>query len=92
MVLEQTRPDLFSHIADNVKNMWLDSSVEFDEDAIMQEVCENDDNKMRNFRITRIYDLLSRSMSARGNEHPFEQEAKKVRKTIIEEQMQKLSI
>jgi hypothetical protein len=30
-------------------------------------------------------------MSARGNEHPFEQEARKVRKQIIEEELAKLT-
>jgi thiamine kinase-like enzyme len=89
--LERERSDLFSSIADNVKNMWLDGSVEFDEDVIIQQVCGDDEQKRQNFRITRIYDLLSRAMSARGNEHPFEQEARKVRKQIIEEELAKLT-
>ena len=47
--LETSRPDLFSRISDNVRNMWLDGSVEFDEDAIMQQVCDGDKKKIRNF-------------------------------------------
>ena len=89
--LEQTRPDLFTPIANNVKDMWLDSTVEFDEEAIMRDVCSGDEQRINNFRITRIYDLLGRAMSSRGSEHPFEQEAGRVRMRVIENQLARLS-
>jgi len=61
--LERTQPDAYAPIANNVKNMWLDSGVFFDEDAIIQQVTGSDEKHAKNFRVTRIYDMLTRIMA-----------------------------
>lgn len=72
--VQQHRPELYDPIKKNVENMWLDASVEFDEEAIIDRVTGGDPEKVRNFRLTRTYDMLTRIMNDRNNPRPMAQE------------------
>ncbi|MDO8512311.1 MAG: hypothetical protein Q7S57_03485 [bacterium] len=72
--LQVNRPELFEPIKGNVENMWLDDSVVFDEQQIIDKVTEGDPDKARNFRLTRTYDMLTRIMNDRNSENPLAQE------------------
>lgn len=72
--LQANRSELFDPIKSNVENMWLDESVAFDEQAIIDRVSEGDPDKARNFRLTRAYDMLTRIMNDRNSGHPVAKE------------------
>jgi len=72
--VQANRPELFDPIRKNVENMWLDESVDFDEQAIIDKVSGGDPDKARNFRLTRAYDMLTRIMNDRDSGHPMAQE------------------
>lgn len=54
--------------------MWLDESVDFDEQTIIDKVSGADPNKAKNFRLTRAYDMLTRIMNDRDSGHPLMKE------------------
>lgn len=72
--LQANRPELFDPIKNNVENMWLDESVAFDEQAIIDRVSKGDPDKARNFRLTRAYDMLTRIMNDKNSGHPVAKE------------------
>lgn len=72
--IQKDKPELFDPIKRNVENMWLDASVEFDEQAIIDKVSGGDPEKARNFKLTRVYDMLNRIMSGKNSESPMAQE------------------
>lgn len=72
--IQKDKPELFEPIKRNVENMWLDASVEFDEQAIINKVSGGDPEKARNFKLTRMYDMLNRIMSGKNSESPMAQE------------------
>jgi|GEM_PF-961587 len=67
--LQTNRPEFFDPIKNNVENMWLDESVDFDERAIVAKVSGGDPDKARNFQLTRVYDMLTRIMNDRSSGH-----------------------
>lgn len=85
--IQKNRPELYDPIKKNVENMWLDASVEFDEEAIMNRVTGGDPEKVRNFRLTRMYDMLTRIMNDRNNSRPMAQE----RVSLYLEQLKKIA-
>ena len=72
------RPDLSGPIRKNVENMWLDESVEFDEEKIAQHLCGDDPEKRKNFELTRTYDMLSRIMADKDSKSPLSRERTKL--------------
>ncbi len=72
--VQQNRPELYDPIKKNVENMWLDAAVEFDEAVIIDHVTAGDPEKVRNFRLTRMYDMLTRIMNGRNSQSPMAQE------------------
>lgn len=72
--LQANRSELFDPIKNNVENMWLDESVAFDEQAIIDRVSEGDPDKVKNFRLTRAYDMLTRIVNDKNSGHPVAKE------------------
>ena len=54
--------------------MWLDESVAFDEQAIIDKISKGDPDKAKNFHLTRTYDKLTRIMNDRNATLPIAQE------------------
>lgn len=69
--IQEELPDEYGPISGNVKNMWLDRPEAFDQEAIIESLTAGDLVKKENFRLTRIYDMLSRMMSEKGSGHPL---------------------
>jgi hypothetical protein len=86
--LQANRPELFEPIKGNVENMWLDASVIFDEKQIIDRVAEGNPDKARNFRLTRIYDMLTRIMNDRNSENPLAQERTRLYLEYIQKEVQ----
>ncbi|PJE77280.1 hypothetical protein COV05_00015 [Candidatus Uhrbacteria bacterium CG10_big_fil_rev_8_21_14_0_10_48_16] len=86
--LERTQPDLYAPIEGNVKNMWLDSGVPFEEDAIIQQVTGGDESQARNFRVTRIYDMLTRIMAGRDSTHPLQKVRTELYRDLIKKELE----
>ena len=70
--------------------MWLDESVIFDEQQIIDKVTEGDPDKARNFRLTRAYDMLARIMNDRNSTHPAVQERVKLYLEQLQKEAQKI--
>jgi len=83
--VQANRPEQFGPIRNNVENMWLDESVVYDEQAIIDKVSGGDPDKARNFRLTRAYDMLTRIMNDKDSQHPMAKE----RVNLYLEQLQK---
>lgn len=88
--VEQTRPDLYTPVEKNIRDMWLDSSVEFDEEAIIRQITGGDKQQVKNFRVTKVYDMLTRIMDGHGSDNPFEQERVELYKKLITDQVVEL--
>lgn len=71
--IQKEQPALFEPIKKNVEHMWLDESVAFNEDEIIEHVSNGDPEKARNFRLTRMYDMLTRIMHNRSTSNPLAQ-------------------
>ena len=87
--VQANRPELFDPIRNNVENMWLDESVAFDEQAIIDKISEGDPGKARNFRLTRAYDMLTRIMSDKNSSDPLVQERVRLYLKQLQEEVRK---
>ena len=72
--IQANRPGLLKPIRNNIENMWLDESVAFDEQAIIDKISKGDPDKAKNFHLTRTYDKLTRIMNDRNATLPIAQE------------------
>ncbi len=88
--VEQTLPDQYVAIAKNVKDMWLNGEVRFDEDEIVQKVTKGDPQQVKNFRLTRIFDMLSRAMITKQDGSPFAKARVELFNKLIAEQVEKI--
>lgn len=86
--LQKNRPELFEPIKGNVENMWLDASVTLDEQQIVDKVAGGNPDKARNFRLTRIYDMLTRIMNDRNSKIPLVQERVRLYLEYIQKEVQ----
>jgi thiamine kinase-like enzyme len=84
------KPDLYQKIQKNVENMWLDPSVQFNEDEIINYLTKNNDQKKVNFSLTKIYDMLSRMIAGRNNNSPLEQERLNLFSDLITKKVAKI--
>ena len=86
------KPEIYQKIQKNVENMWLDPSVQFNEDEIINKLTENEEGKKVNFSLTKIYDMLSRMIAGKNSNSPLEQERLNLFSDLITREVAKIEL
>lgn len=87
--LAQNQPDVYGGMQKAVERAWLDPSIQYNEDEIIDNLTGNDNAKKINFRLTKIYDMLSRMMTSKKN-NPLEKERTNLYRNLIKSEIQKI--